>query len=154
MESARQAIGPDISDILAVAAEVDHELNPHRGGKTFFAREGHPGSDPGTLKQSLADDEIVFVVGEFCDVVFGYGVARVEELADGSQIGRLDALAVVHDARGVGLGEAMMNLILDSLRSVGCVSVDAQALPGDRHTKNFFESFGLKARLLTVNKLL
>ena len=25
------------------------------------------------------------------------------------------------------------------------------ALPGDRATKNFFESFGLKARLLTVH---
>ena len=45
-----------------------------------------------------------------------------------------------------------MNLVLDELRAAGCIGIDSRALPGDRETKNFFESFGLKARLLTVHR--
>jgi hypothetical protein len=32
--------------------------------------------------------------------------------------------------------------------------VDSLALPGDRHTKNFFEAFGLVARAIVVHKTL
>ena len=36
----------------------------------------------------------------------------------------------------------------------GCFGVDSLALPGDRHTKNFFESFGLVARAIIVHRSL
>ncbi len=45
----------------------------------------------------------------------------------------------------------MMNEVVASAKAAGCLGVDAVALPGDRNTKNFFESFGLKARLLVVH---
>jgi hypothetical protein len=34
----------------------------------------------------------------------------------------------------------------------GAVGIDAVVLPGARETKNFFESFGLKARALVVHR--
>ena len=37
-------------------------------------------------------------------------------------------------------------------RDRGCVGVDSLALPGDRATKNFFESFGLVARAIVVHR--
>ena len=56
------------------------------------------------------------------------------------------------DAREVGAGEAMMNAVLDWAASMRCRGVDATALPGDRQTKNFFESFGLVARAISVHR--
>ena len=35
--------------------------------------------------------------------------------------------------------------------AAGAIGVDALALPGDRATKNFFETFGLKARAIVVH---
>ena len=36
----------------------------------------------------------------------------------------------------------------------GCIGVDSLALPGDRDTKNFFETHGLVARAITVHRTL
>jgi hypothetical protein len=36
----------------------------------------------------------------------------------------------------------------------GAIGIDALALPGDRATKNFFETFGLKARAIVVHRSL
>jgi GNAT superfamily N-acetyltransferase len=56
------------------------------------------------------------------------------------------------DARSVGVGEALMDLIVAWCEQRRCVGIDAHALPGNRATKNFFETFGFKARLLTVHR--
>ncbi len=47
-----------------------------------------------------------------------------------------------------------MNAVVDEARTRNCFGIDALALPGDRETKNFFESFGLKARQLVVHRSL
>ena len=55
-------------------------------------------------------------------------------------------------ARELGIGEAMMDELIGWCRQRGCFGVDSLALPGDRHTKNFFESFGLVARAIVVHR--
>jgi hypothetical protein len=40
------------------------------------------------------------------------------------------------------------------VRGGGCVGIDALALPGNRQTKNFFESFGFTARAIVVHRRL
>ena len=47
-----------------------------------------------------------------------------------------------------------MDEILVWCRSQGCIGVDSLALPGNRETKNFFESFGLVARAIVVHRSL
>jgi GNAT superfamily N-acetyltransferase len=86
--------------------------------------------------------------------VFGYGLIGYETLLDGSRLARLHHFLVDAEIRKSGIGEAMMNLVVDLATEQGCIGVDSVALPGDRDTKNFFESFGLKARLLTVHRSL
>ena len=54
----------------------------------------------------------------------------------------------------MGIGEAMMDELVAWCAAAGCTGVDSLALPGDRHTKNFFESFGLVARAIVVHKVL
>ena len=64
----------------------------------------------------------------------------------------VDDLYVEPEARGVGVGEAMMDARPRLGGERGCVGVDALALPGNRATKNFFETFGLVARAIVVHR--
>lgn len=54
-------------------------------------------------------------------------------------------------ARGVGVGHAMLGEVQRIAREQGCTDLDSFALPGDRATKNFFESHAMKSRLLVVH---
>jgi GNAT superfamily N-acetyltransferase len=84
--------------------------------------------------------------------VIGYATVRLELLADGGRLGVIEDLFVDPGCRQVGVGEVLMNHLLDWCRARGCFGVDSLALPGDRSTKNFFESFGLVARAIVVHK--
>lgn len=59
---------------------------------------------------------------------------------------------VVHpDARGVGIGAALLDAIRSTARTEGYDRIDAVALPGDRDTKNLYERAGLTARLIVAS---
>lgn len=148
MEGARVATEADLQDLEWVHGSVVAEQADHRGGNLFYRREAQASGS--RLSQAVAEGTAV--VGTYDDVVLGYGIGTAEDLPDGSRLGRIEALAVVADARGSGIGEAIMNELLKQLEAAGCFGVDSTALPGDRSTKNFFESFGLKARLLVVHR--
>jgi GNAT superfamily N-acetyltransferase len=64
----------------------------------------------------------------------------------------LDACYVEPGARGVGLGRLLLDTTASWLAARGCRGVDGVALPGDREAKNFYESAGFKARLLTMHR--
>jgi GNAT superfamily N-acetyltransferase len=63
----------------------------------------------------------------------------------------LEVLFTEPSARGVGVGHALMEAVTTTARERGCARVESIALPGDRHTKNFFEAHGLVARALIVS---
>ncbi len=153
-ESARLGTAEDLDDISWLGAAVTSPLQDQRGGPVFSHRELGFTTPTERFQQAIAEPNALGVVGEFDGIVLGYGVVVVEALDDGSLLGRLLDFAVYPGARGVGIGEAMMDLVVDELRAAGCRGVDAWALPGDRATKNFFETFGLKARLLTAHRAL
>ena len=105
-----------------------------------------------SLRHALTDPDQRVVVGTIDDAAVGLGTVRVVGLADGRPLGVVDELFVEPEARGVGVGEAMMDLLVDWCRQRHCVGIDAIALPGDRDTKNFFETFGLTARAIVVHR--
>jgi ribosomal protein S18 acetylase RimI-like enzyme len=152
MESARLGRLDDLEAIAAIARRACDELIQLRGGELFLAREAPVSSWAGRIRGAIEQDDAVVVVGAYDGVVLGYGVAMIEQLPDGRLLGVLEELTVEPEARGSGIGEAMMDLVLVQLQAAGCIGVDSRALPGDRETKNFFESYGLKARLLTVHR--
>lgn len=153
MEDARVATLDDLDAIGAVASAIAADLPDKRGGSLFLRRES--GGDASARAQAqIHGDNGFAVVGSYDDIVFGYAIVEIERLDDGGLLARVDDLAVDGEIRGSGIGEAMMNLVMDTARERGCFGIDSRALPGDRHTKNFFESFGLKARLLVVHKTL
>lgn len=140
MESARRATEADAARLAELRAVAQAELRAQtRGGPVFVAGEAARFSPSFT------------VVGEIDGVAVGFGSAAVQALADGSRVGVVGELFVEAEGRAIGVGEAMIGLLLEWCRSEGCTGVDAFALPGMRETKNFFETFGFTARLLVVH---
>jgi len=158
VESARPATADDLPAIEDIAARHRKAIVGERGASIFLRREAGPSPIRSRIERALAagDDgaDALVVVGCYDHVVFGYGLVEYEELLDGALLARLTDFVVDGDIRGSGIGEAMMELIVQRAGEAGCIGIDSVALPGDRETKNFFESFGLKARLLTVHRSL
>ena len=102
------------------------------------------------MQRALVGGERRFWLGSLDGAAVGFAVAQLRELADGSLLAGVEALYVLPEARGVGLGEALMDEVLAWAGAAGAAGVDSIALPGDRVTKNFFERFGLTARALQV----
>ena len=92
--------------------------------------------------------------GTIDEAVIGYAVVHLEPLPDGGRIGILEDIFVEPEAREVGVGEALVNHVTDWCRDEGCIGIDSFALPGNRSTKNFFETFGFTARMIVVHKWL
>lgn len=152
-----RAAGPDDVDLL-VRIAVDHaaRISGERGADLLLRRELSYTEDELRTRLVAAIDEpdSLLLVGTYAGVVFGYALAVFEQLDDGGTLARVEQLVVEPDAREVGIGETIMNAVVDEARTRNCFGVDALALPGDRETKNFFESFGLKARQLVVHRSL
>lgn len=156
MEGARPAVAGDLDAVLSLARQAIGELAPNRGGSIWRRREARAEPLDDLLAASVAGavPDTLAVVGTVDDTVVGYGIVSDERLHDGSTLSVVTDLYVDPEARAIGIGEAMMDLLVAHARSVGAVGIDALALPGDRHTKNFFETFGLTARAILVHRSL
>ncbi|MDH4365201.1 MAG: GNAT family N-acetyltransferase [Acidimicrobiia bacterium] len=152
MEDARAAVPADLDAVEEVAQRVAAGMVGLRGGELLLAAEVGRGSLRDRMARAIDAPDTWAVVGCYDGVVLGWALAVVETLPDGRRLGVIESIAVDPEARAAGIGEAMMDLVLRELARAGCIGADARALPGDRETKNFFESFGLKARLLTVHR--
>ena len=64
----------------------------------------------------------------------------------------LEDLYVEPEAREVGIGAALLDVLVQWALNAGCVGVDSVVLPGNRAAKNFFEAHGLIARSITVHR--
>lgn len=147
----------DVADLDIVAELADlavEELTPLRGGEVWRRESGRTVPSAPSITADLDDDSTHVVVGTIDGVPVGYGVVRAVAMRDGTTLGRISDLYTLAGARGVGVGEATMNAMVAWSAEQGCFGVDSVALPGDRHTKNFFESFGLVARAIVVHRSL
>jgi GNAT superfamily N-acetyltransferase len=71
-----------------------------------------------------------------------------------------DRLALVEElyvdpaARGVGLGEMLLDACTAWASDLGCTGIDVEVQPGNRSAKNACERSGFKARALTMHRSL
>lgn len=151
-EAARAARLEDRQAIIELLRQGVVELTALRGGSIWHRREAHAEALE-LVDASLAGEVGLWaVVGTVDDVVVGYGLAQLVKLHDGATMSRVSDLYVDPEARGIGVGEAMMDMLVDLARTAGAIGIDSLALPGDRATKNFFERFGLVARAIVVHR--
>ena len=143
----------DISNTIlsAILNEAKDEIERWRGGEVLW--EDRPsGEIADLLAKCLERDDALCVLGTLDEVVVGIGLVTQAKLANGDLVAKIQILYVLPGARGVGTGEAIMTALSEWAQDRGCQGIDAVALPGDRNTKNFFESHGMSARSLTLYK--
>jgi 8-oxo-dGTP diphosphatase len=146
METVRTATAADRRTLAALWADAVAELTPQRGGALLTAAAGEPPPLPAPRGR-------IVVIGELDGVALGFAAAHVATGA-GPVVAAVDALYVPPPARGVGLGEAIVDEVVAWAASQGCQGVDIPALPGNRAAKAFCEDNGFIARLLTMHRVL
>ncbi len=155
MDIVARRAGPEhLGELAEMAAEAVAEQQDARGGWVWSRREvrGQPFEE--SLAADLEDPDSAVWIGAIDDAPIGYAVVVVETLHTGETLGRITDLYVTHGAREVGVGEALIGETLQWCAERGCSGVDSLALPGNRATKNFFETFGFTARLLVLHRSL
>ena len=152
MEEGRVATDAELARVAELARELRAELRGERGGALWETREARPEPLDDALAELSSRDDALVVVGTTEDVVVGYGIARWEPLRDGTRLGVIDEIYVEPEARGVGVGELVVDRLVAFCVDSGCLGVDATALPGHRQAKNFFERAGFTARSLVMHR--
>lgn len=145
IESARPAVPDDHPAIVDLHGLATAELREQRGGETWARqtdRAAGPSFDGGAWVGTI-DDEVV-----------GYALARLDQLADGGRLAVLTDVYVLPDARGVGVGELLLDAAIAWATDAGAFAIDSVALPGMRESKNFFETAGMVARAISVGRAL
>jgi GNAT superfamily N-acetyltransferase len=150
-ESARPAMAEDLGALARLCGEALREIQAWRGGELFALNEARPAPYEISLARDVADASHSVWVGTVDDEVFGYCVGRLVVLRDGRIMGIIEDLYVEPAARRVGVAAAMMTGLLAWFKDQCCVAVDADAMPGDRLTKNFFEAWGFTARRIVMH---
>jgi GNAT superfamily N-acetyltransferase len=104
---------------------------------------------------AAGEADVALFVGEFQGALVGVAAATTGH-RDGAmgRTGRIECCYVTEEARGVGVGTALMEAMVTWCADQGCSDIDALALPGDRSSKQRLEAAGFSARLLTLNRQL
>ena len=152
MESARLACKQDTSVLGDLAVEAREEMRTKRGGDVLDRLDTARDDPKSSMERIFEAKENVVVLGTIDDVPVGFGFMKVTEVADGAGHAFLEILYVDPSGRSVGGGEAMLGLLIQEAIKRGAVGIEAVALPGDRATKNFFETHGMTARAITVHR--
>ncbi len=135
--------------LRALREVIATELSEERGGPLFLTEAKRTTID--TMLAAVAAEQ-GHLLGALSDgALIGWAYVRLHTLPDSRILGIIDELGVHPDGRQLGAGELLLEHVLAWCRTKDCVGVDSYALPGARETKNFFETFGMKARLLTVH---
>jgi GNAT superfamily N-acetyltransferase len=152
VEGARPATPADVEWLAALARQAIAELSATKGGAMWARREARQEPVDAGLAEAVDDPERLVLCGTIDEAIVGYAAVGIEVLRDGGRLAVLTDLYVEPGARGVGVGEAMMDAVLAWAGARGCIGVDGLALPGLRDTKNFFETSGLVARAIVVHR--
>jgi GNAT superfamily N-acetyltransferase len=154
LEAVRPATPDDVGIVAGLARAGIAELSATKGGTVWARREGRSEPLEDSVLAAIEDSNALSLVGTIDDVVVGYARAQVEVVSDGGRLARLTDLYVEPGAREVGIGELLLDTVLSWATEGGCFGIDSIALPGNRETKNFFESAGMVARAIIVHRAL
>jgi GNAT superfamily N-acetyltransferase len=146
----RHGANADRAEIARLITLAGEELDGRKGA-WLWARFNAPAGTAESIAAALVDEPLT-LVGLIDDVIVGFATGRLATLHDGVQtLGIIDGLYVEPGGRSIGVGDALVLDLMNEFRALGCVGVDAWALPGERETKNFYEAHAFSARAITVH---
>ena len=153
-ESVRPAEPADAAILGSLVAAARDELPDKKGGDVVQRLDPYR-VDPGARAMAAVEDpDAIVLLGCIDGTPIGYGLMTVAPVSDGSLHAVVDELFVDPEARSVGVGEALIEALKAEALARGAVAIQSTALPGDRATKNFFESQGMVARAILVHRWL
>lgn len=150
MESARVATAADLGFLAELWERAVAELDGQRGG-ALLAGSLYRSDPRAALKSAFDDPDRVLVIGNIEGVAVGFASALCDRQRR-EPVGVIEIIYVDPDARQVGVAEAIVKVVMHWSAELGCVGVDAPALPGSRSAKAFFEDNGFIARLLIMHR--
>lgn len=150
-ETTRAATAGEIAIVVMLLREGRVNLEGARGSELWLKRDAVAEPLEPWIGAAIEDPCRLVQLGCIDDVPLAVTLVVADQIGD-SLVAVVRELYVTPDARGVGIGEAMMVAVMEWAAEQGCAGVDGYALPGDRATKNFFESFGLVARGIVVHR--
>ena len=156
MEHVRPATRDDLAVVQALLDAAWDEAAGARGAALY--REAGPSAGTGHTPPTRAEDHLapwapgdrpaMTLLGLYEEAVVGLAAACGEP----GGLGQLLGCWVEPEARGVGVGTALVTGLVGWLEGQGCRGIDAAALPGDRSTKQLLEAAGFSARLLVLHR--
>ena len=150
MEVARPAGAADVEGCLRLVSEILEGAGTRRGGA---ALRGEATAESLLARWTADDGTAQLFVGEYDGALVGLAAASAGAVGERRR-GLIECCYVEPEARGVGVGTALMDAAVAWCAAQGCTEVDAVALPGDRATKQRLEAAGFTARLLTLSRRL
>lgn len=151
--AARPARLEDLPEILSLYQSLIAEMTALRPMWALSDALATPVAD--TLAAMISAAEWSVVLGMLHEVPVGFLAWREEPLlpqAGGDRIAAIRYIYTDPEARGVGVGEAMMAEFFAGAAGRGITRFDAHVSPGHRQAKNFFESNGFKARSIVMHR--
>jgi GNAT superfamily N-acetyltransferase len=148
--TARRAVERDLPTLVELVERAFDGAAAQRGGDLWLLEQAPRRPVAETLATRLADGRSTVLAGCVDDVPVGVLVVDRRPIEDGREVARVSLVYVEGDARGIGVGEALLDAATAWASEAGCAGLDGLALPGDRETKNLYERAGMSARLITV----
>ena len=151
--TARPATQDDADSLVALYRDLESEMVALK--PVWALVDGLPTPVDAAVKERLDDDSWHVYLGEIDGSVVGFLMGRDEPLlpqAEGRRVASIRFVYTVPEARQVGVGEALIDRFLAEAAERGITMYDAHVSPGQRHTKNFFESHGFKARSIVMHR--
>ena len=153
-ESVRLAVPADAEVLGWLVAGARAELPDKKGGDVVQRLDPYRIDLGARVMAAVEDPDTTVLLGCIDGTPVGYGLMTVGSVSDGSLHAAVEELFVDPGGRSVGVGEALIEALKADAVERGAVAIQSTALPGDRATKNFFESQGMVARAILVHRWL
>jgi GNAT superfamily N-acetyltransferase len=150
--SSRLATPEDLPYLLGFYRSLEKEQLELR--PLWDTVEGLPEPIDQAFTHAFTDDVTRLVIGELDGVPLGFALATLDDMLPQGEGARVVTVRYIYtdpEARGVGIGHAMVTEIIDHYAALGVEYFDAKVSPGHRNAKNFFEAHGFSARLIVMH---
>ena len=156
MHTVRRAEGRDIPEILRLLVQVN--MVHHNGRPDLFKGPTTKYTEAELAQILQNDDTPVFVCADDQGRVLGHGFCILQRF-DGQLMTEHDTLyvddiCVDEAARGMGVGRAIYDYIVDYARSLGCYNVTLNVWTCNPGAKAFYEKLGLKPYRVSMEQIL
>ncbi|HVC25646.1 MAG TPA: GNAT family N-acetyltransferase [Acidimicrobiales bacterium] len=150
-DGAHPARTADLDELALLLAGSIDAVTAARGGPLLL-EDGTGPPAPDGLPALLADPLALVSAGWYHGAIVGIGVVVPRTAGGAGPRGVVTALYVEPEARGVGVGEALLDSVVEWCAAHGWTGIDITALPGDRATKAALERAGFAARAVLMHR--